>query len=133
MDCWQVWGGAFTPNQQKTGVTKLVFIYVKRAKAQHIVPWGFGTSKLLRGFTPDSNPKRGSKNVTIILSESMCHSPPYRVKAFGWQPQNGLLHCKRTKVKIVLASPVDSRYLKLETATQKGVIKRGNKIDMCFM
>ena len=72
MDCWQVWGGAFTPKSPfevgKNRGNRTVFIYVKRAKAKNNVISYIGVardgmtnaSNLKWGFTPDSNPKRGN-------------------------------------------------------------------------
>ena len=83
-------------SRQKTGVTKLFFIYVKRAKAK-TMPYrtlGFpeygmtNASNFKWGFTPDSNPNRGNtkmgNKIDINLWEcakakKQCHSLPYSV------------------------------------------------------
>ena len=50
MDCCQVWGGAFTPKSPfevtKTGVTKLAFIYVKKAKAKNNIISYIGVARV---------------------------------------------------------------------------------------
>ena len=71
------------------------------------------------GFTPDSNPKMGKKEVTKLL---FVYVKEPRLKSLTWRTL-GFSEYGLTNSSIVsLALPL--------TATQKGVIKWGNKIDM---
>ena len=81
MDCWQVWGGAFTP-KSPFEVPKKKSIYVKRAKDKNIAKLFIGfheyemdnASNFMRGSTPDSNPKRGNTKMRKKIDINLCKS-----------------------------------------------------------
>ena len=108
--------------------TKLALIYVKapRLKKQcHSLPYSvlrIRNDQYMHfkfGFSPDSNPKMGKKGVTKLL---FIYLKQPRLKALTWRTL-GFSECGLTNSSILsLTLPL--------TATQKGVIKWGNKIDI---
>ena len=102
MDCWQVWGGAFTP-KSPFEVPKILFIYVKRAKDKNIAKLFIGfheyemdnASNFMRGFTPDSNPKRGNEmGLLFMLKGSRLSTVLYRTLGI---PEYGIANASNVK------------------------------------
>ena len=71
------------------------------------------------GFTPDSNPKMGKKGITKLL---FVYVKEPRLKSLTWRTVGFSEYGLTNSSILSLALPL--------TATPKGVIKWGNKIDM---
>ena len=125
MDCWQVWGGAFTP-KSPFEVQKNQFIYVKRAKDKNIAKLFIGVPRVrnwqckqfhARLYPCTATPKGVTKNeLFFMLKGPKLKTVSYRTLGF---PEYGMINASNVK-----------RGFTPDSNRKRGNTKMVNKIDI---